>query len=568
MSMLIALRQHTKLGTLLFGQSLRRCHALSVNPSSMRHHGMSAVIRLHNSCGGNNQHAPLRYPFITSRCSSLNSIDTSRDNGNEMLDVDSIADLLRISYSSGETDQVQDAIGSKSVLPLLLESNQFANTNEVSCHMIDAAVKAATESNRLNRGALSSIINAILACCCASEMPNGQNNADETIGEKYAELAWEILNKMDEMYASDESSMVAPDLVALSLTYYSSHVAYVKHTESKAANFYLKVQTRILERAQKLAKKNAGSARRRALAAERRKKASLTSDDINDALKALYGQDMAILHENDDLIILSKPAGMVCYHTKKTGAGKITTSRKKKSRDKMSDNETYGTKALDISLEDALLDIAIPLSTLNPNARGIVHRIDRGTSGIIVLAKNDDAHLKLVALFFLRKVQKKYFALVPACPLDGELLLSPEGVIDLPVDGRSAYSKYRILDRYIDPSQKEEGSDPTALLLEVQTLTGRKHQVRVHCAIGLRRPIFLDPLYSEGDKSKVSNSNDKKSKSDETIPAAILHAAAGSNEHFFLHASTMSIPDLNINNVSSPLPQWWKDVIEQWDEVK
>jgi hypothetical protein len=75
-------------------------------------------------------------------------------------------------------------------------------------------------------------------------------------------------------------------------------------------------------------------------------------------------------------------------------------------------------------------------------------------------------------------------------------------------------------------------------------------------------------LYSEGDKSKVSNSNDKKSKSDETIPAAILHAAAGSNEHFFLHASTMSIPDLNINNVSSPLPQWWKDVIEQWDEVK
>lgn len=564
MPILIAIRQHSKLGTSLLGQCLRGCDALIVHPSNTRHHGMSAVIQLRNSRGRNDQHDHRRHPFATLRCTSLNSIDSSRANGNEIPDVDSIADLLRISYSTGETDQVQDAIRSKSILPLLLESNQFANTNEVSCHLIDAAIKAATESNRLNKGALSSIINAILACCCTS-------NADEIVAMKYPELAWEILKEMDEMYASDQSSMVTPDLVALSLTYYSSYLAYKKQPESAAANFHL-TQSRILERAQKLAKKNSGSARRKALAAERRKKQS-TSDDINDALKALYGQDIAILYENDDLAILSKPAGMVCYHTKKTSAGKITTARKKKSRDKMNDNETYGTKELDISLEDALLDMRISLSTLNPNARGIVHRIDRGTSGIIVLAKHDDAHLKLVSLFFLRKVQKKYFALVPACPLDGDLFLAPDGVIDLPVDGRSAYSKYGIVSRYINRSQNQEGSNPTALLLEVQTLTGRKHQVRVHCARGLRRPIFLDPLYSEGDKRKVSNSNDKKSKyqetnsSDETIPAEILQAAASSRETFFLHANTISIPDMDINNVSAPLPQCWMEVLEQWDEV-
>jgi len=70
---------------------------------------------------------------------------------------------------------------------------------------------------------------------------------------------------------------------------------------------------------------------------------------------------------------------------------------------------------MDISLVDALLDIPISLSTLNPIAQGMVHRLDWGTSGTIVLAKTDEAHLRLVASFFLRRVEKKYLALVPGC---------------------------------------------------------------------------------------------------------------------------------------------------------
>ncbi|KAL7489690.1 hypothetical protein ACHAW6_015378 [Cyclotella cf. meneghiniana] len=518
-------------------------------------------------------------------------------------DVDAIANILRNAYNIGETDQVQDAIVANSIFPSLFSSTDHRSIGDVGCRLIDAAIKAATEGGaRLNRGALSGILNAILASCCSchrirqSEPPNDELDLSyDTITVKYPELAWAILQQMDEMHSTDENAMVSPDLVSLSLVYYVLHHRQ-DDDSSQSVDFYSDAQSLILDKARRLAKKSAGSQRRKALAAERRRKPLIRSADIcgentimhlQKELQSIYGPNIFVLHHDDDVLVVSKPAGMVCYHNKKTGAGKLTSSRKKNSRatiatgdDKSIDNDSYGTKALDISLEDALLDVSIPLSTLNPSARGIVHRLDRGTSGVIVLAKNDDAHLRLVALFFLRRVKKTYLALIPGRSLDDDRTVAFEGVIDSPVDGRPAISKYRVVRTYGDPSRAEQDTEPTAILLEVETLTGRKHQVRVHCANGLRRPIFLDPLYSVNGKDPSANvkegKNSRKEKSknkgvsdlsngDETIPCAI-HRVTGVKEQFFLHAQTLSISEMGLH-VESPLPLWWDDVFNHWEET-
>jgi 23S rRNA-/tRNA-specific pseudouridylate synthase len=249
---------------------------------------------------------------------------------------------------------------------------------------------------------------------------------------------------------------------------------------------------------------------------------------------------------------------------------------------------------MDISLVDALLDCSVSLSTVNPSARGIVHRLDRGTSGTIVLAKTDEVHLKLISLLFLRRSEKKYFALVPglnkilaAGKFAGEddgscvgkknltLSLGSSGIIDVPVDGRPARSSYRVV--RVFGKENQSSLSPDALLLEVATLTGRKHQVRVHCA-SLGHPIFLDPLYASssilestsrvaenGQKKRRGSSTVKTDITDQALPKAIADAVDKSNlqpERFFLHAASLSIRELGVS-VNAPLPQWWVDTIDQ-----
>ena len=475
-----------------------------------------------------------------------------------------LADIIRESYSIGETDGVQDALAANNILSKL--SNDFT-AKEVANQLVSAAMDAAGK----NRGSLAAIINAILASCCGSD--------DNKNCEPQVALA--MLDIVDEMHSKDETSMVAPDIVFLALVYYA--LSHQDGFESECES--------ILDRAQRYAKKMAGSQRRKELAAERRKGASVTNNgmDTEGNLQSLYGPDIHILHETDDVIVISKPAGMVCYHSKKTGAGKITNSRKKKSREGSSNKG--GQKQIDISLVDALLDSSIPLSTLNPVARGIVHRIDRGTSGAIILAKTDEIHLNLVAQFFLRRVKKKYLALVHGSHKDNSengdgsstepsdstpLTLDSTGVIDADVDGRPARSTYRVVKIFED----EQSSILEAILLEVETLTGRKHQVRVHCA-SLGHPIFLDPLYSSTTTEKkakpLEKKNTKKNKKNESsadnisekvtqiLPQAIFDLLDNSNhkeEQFFLHAATLSVPELGIS-VDAPLPKWWVDTTNQ-----
>jgi 23S rRNA pseudouridine1911/1915/1917 synthase len=486
--------------------------------------------------------------------------------------------MMNNAYKLGETDGIQEVLKSKSILTILLAKYDDA-ADIVASELMNAAILAAENE----RGVLAAIINSILASCCHDDDENVHDNENPSSLSlsslvQHPQIALEILNLMDCMHSKDPSSMVMPDIVSLSLVYYALNPS----THKTAINeHYVSKSNEILDRARRMAKKAAGSQRRKALASERRKAGgSINEKNETDKtqtearLQSLVGQDIHVLYETADIIALSKPSGMVCCHTKSTGSG---------------------AKRTDISLVDALLECNVSLSTVNPMARGIVHRLDRGTSGSIILAKTDESHLILVACFFLRRSKKKYLALVrgqstiSSMDVDGggninARLLSLEGlsgVVNVFVDGRPASSTYQVVKVF----GKE--SSPDALLLEVSTLTGRKHQVRVHCA-SLGHPIFLDPLYDamsssaatlERNKSKKTATGQKKQHdgdssiavnictADPPLPKAIADAIdAASNpkyaERFFLHAASLSVNELGIA-VNAPLPKWWVDTMEQ-----
>ena len=198
-----------------------------------------------------------------------------------------------------------------------------------------------------------------------------------------------------------------------------------------------------------------------------------------------------IVYEDDDLLVVNKPAGMVVH----VGAG-----------------VTSGT------LVNALLHHIGKLSTAGGELRpGIVHRLDRMTSGLVIVAKNDSAHRELSAQFKSREVHKTYVALVHGrmTNLHGEISTSvgrdPRRRIRMRPGGigaREASTRYRLLRRFRHFT-----------LLEAEPRTGRTHQIRVHLS-SIGHPVVGDTLYGAPARLRIDTREDK------TMERNFLHAAA------------------------------------------
>lgn len=184
---------------------------------------------------------------------------------------------------------------------------------------------------------------------------------------------------------------------------------------------------------------------------------------------------LSILHEDDAIIVLDKPPGMVVHPAKGHWEG---------------------------TLASALAHHFQSLSTRGgPTRPGIVHRLDRDTSGVIVIAKNDQAHDALAAQFKSREVEKIYLAIVA-----GDLKYDSD-VIDEPIgdhskvrekkairrndpDARQAVTKYEVIERFAGYTY-----------IRALPKTGRTHQIRLHLA-HIGAPVLCDRLY--GGRARIT----------------------------------------------------------------
>jgi len=223
---------------------------------------------------------------------------------------------------------------------------------------------------------------------------------------------------------------------------------------------------------------------------------------------------LEVLYEDDDVMAINKPAGMMVH----AGAG-----------------NSRGT------LVNALLGRGEALSQANDPLRpGIVHRIDKDTSGILLVAKNDFAHAKLAEGFRLRTIKKTYLALVQG------LLKEERGRIELPIArDPNRRSRMTAKDAGLLPNSRAARTDwrvlariDTTTLVEVQLHSGRTRQIRVHFS-ALKHPVVGDTLYGAAGQLHVGSG---------TLPAP------GRN---FLHAAKIGFPQPRNGEtiqVAAPLP--------------
>ncbi len=212
-----------------------------------------------------------------------------------------------------------------------------------------------------------------------------------------------------------------------------------------------------------------------------------------------------IVYEDDDLAIVNKPAGMMVH----AGAGATDDERNR------------GT------LVNALLHHFGTLSAVGGETRpGIVHRLDKETSGLIMVAKNDDAHRKLAAQFAKREVKKTYIALVHGWPKNDRGTISAAISRDQirrtrmttrGSGGRDAVSHYTVL-RRIDSAFGK------FTLVEVKIDTGRTHQIRVHMS-SIGHPVVGDRLYGAPVEMRARRGRATDEGGAISLPRNFLHAA-------------------------------------------
>ena len=230
----------------------------------------------------------------------------------------------------------------------------------------------------------------------------------------------------------------------------------------------------------------------------------------------LKAQDIPveILYEDDDIIVVNKPKGMVVHPANGNPDGTLVN-------------------AVMAICKDSLSGIG---GEIRP---GIVHRLDKNTSGAIIIAKNDKAHINLSEQLKNHEIKKTYIALVRGVVKENNATINmPIGrskkdrkKMDVDKNGKEAITHFKVLKRYKD-----------CTLLEINIETGRTHQIRVHLShIGY--PIIGDEVYSNG-KNKWN------------IEGQCLHAKSLDFKH--------PITGKNMH-IEAPIPEYFENIIKELD---
>jgi 23S rRNA pseudouridine1911/1915/1917 synthase len=233
---------------------------------------------------------------------------------------------------------------------------------------------------------------------------------------------------------------------------------------------------------------------------------------------------LEVLYEDEHLAVLNKPAGMMVH----AGSGATDEAR------------SGGT------LVNALLYRFPTLSSIGGELRpGIVHRLDKETSGLLIIARTDEAHEALAAMFSERRVTKTYLALVQGhLPQDAATIQAPIGrdasrrtrmTTRKSENARHAVSHYRVVERL------NTRFGPFTLV-RVRIETGRTHQIRVHMS-SINHPVVGDTLYGAAGKltNQPTGGNRKAPREALTLDRNFLHSA----ELEFVHPLTQKTISLN-----------------------
>ena len=223
---------------------------------------------------------------------------------------------------------------------------------------------------------------------------------------------------------------------------------------------------------------------------------------------------LAIVYEDEDVIVVDKPAGLVVHPAAGHESGTLVN-------------------ALIAHCGDSLSGIG------GVRRPGIVHRLDKDTSGLLIVAKTDRAHQSLSAQFHAHgadgRLERRYLALVWGGPV------RQHGTIDAPLgrsrtsrtkiavtrsdDGRRAVTHFEVLERFNAADGK-----PLAALLALTLETGRTHQIRVHMAHA-GHPVMADPVYATGFQTSASRLGTEARTALARLDRQALHAAFLTVEH-------------------------------------
>jgi 23S rRNA pseudouridine1911/1915/1917 synthase len=284
---------------------------------------------------------------------------------------------------------------------------------------------------------------------------------------------------------------------------------------------------------------------------------------------------LEVLYEDDDLAVINKPAGMMVH----AGAGNEPEDERGKGtlvnallfhmaslsqspkKSKPEDIDDAGAPGLSAAADETRVPTG-PDEAEHDLRPGIVHRLDKLTSGVLVIAKNDQAHAKLSKAFADRLTTKHYIALV-----QGEMEKN-SGTVNAPIsrdvnrrtrmttrraDGRSAVTHWKVRERLDTPWGKYT-------LLDVTIETGRTHQIRVHLS-SIGHPVVGDTLYGAATEMKPAVRNPLT----RNRPAPLQ---LGRN---FLHAQTLGLPHPRTGEQvqwSAPLPPELEDLLASLRGVK